>query len=98
RYVLAPVVAGRRDIALWFPDSTCTYQEDGSVVVEASITDLWYARNVLLRYREHCRVLEPPELIALMRETATSLDQIYAFAGADMFDTTACDNLDGDAE
>jgi len=77
RYELRPAIARRRDIALWFADSTCTYNEDGSAVVEACITDLWYARSVLLRYREHCRVLAPPELVALMRESIERMAALY---------------------
>lgn len=77
RYELTPAVAGRRDIALWFPGSTCAYTDDGGAVVEACITDLWYARNVLLRYREHCRVLEPPELVAMLRESARGIARLY---------------------
>jgi predicted DNA-binding transcriptional regulator YafY len=81
RYELAPAVAGRRDIALWFPNSTCSYDDDdGGAVVEACITDLWYARNVLLRYREHCRVLEPPELVDMMCEAITRMAEIYQLA------------------
>jgi predicted DNA-binding transcriptional regulator YafY len=78
RYELTPAVAGRRDITLWFSDSTCSYGADGGAVVEACITDLWYARNVLLRYREHCRVIEPPELVELMREAVTRMHEVYA--------------------
>ncbi len=53
------------------------YDDEGGAVVEACITDLWYARNVLLRYREHCRVLEPPELVELMREAVSRMAEIY---------------------
>lgn len=77
RYELAPVVAGRRDMALWFDASTCTYAEDGSAMIEACITDLWYAQTVLLRYREHCRVLEPPELVAMMRASVERMATLY---------------------
>jgi predicted DNA-binding transcriptional regulator YafY len=78
RYLLAAAVAGRRDITLWFEGSTCSYTGDGGAVVEACTTDLWHARDVLLRYREHCRVIEPPELIDLMRESAVRLAEIYS--------------------
>jgi predicted DNA-binding transcriptional regulator YafY len=77
RYELAPVVARRRDMALWFEDSSCTYADDGRAVVEACITDLWYAQTVLLRYREHCRVLHPPELVAMMRASAERMARLY---------------------
>jgi predicted DNA-binding transcriptional regulator YafY len=82
RYELAPAVARRRDITLWFPESTCSYDDAGGAVVEACITDLWYARNVLLRYREHCRVLEPPELIKMIRESAEHIRELYDESGS----------------
>ena len=46
-------------------------------MVEACITGLWYAREVLLRYREHCRVIEPPELIAMIRESLARMAGLY---------------------
>lgn len=76
-YTLTPDVARRQDVTLWFDGSTCTYGDDGSAVVEACITDLWYARNVLLRYREHCRVLEPPELVEMLRASIERMAQVY---------------------
>lgn len=78
RYELTPAVARRRDIALWFAGSSCTYTDAGGAIVEACITDLWYAREVLLRYREHCRVIEPPELIAMIRESLGRMAALYA--------------------
>jgi predicted DNA-binding transcriptional regulator YafY len=78
RYELTPAVASRRDITLWFEGSSCNYTEDGAAIVEASITDLWHARTILLRYREHCRVVEPLELVAMMRESVTNMFAVYA--------------------
>jgi predicted DNA-binding transcriptional regulator YafY len=50
---------------------------DGSAIIRAQTSDLWQARQILLRYREHCRVLEPPELIALMRESIERMAELY---------------------
>jgi len=80
RYRLSAHVAGQEDIRLWFPDSRVESCEDGSVVVSARITDLWQARQILLGYREHCRVLEPPELIDLMLESIARLAELYSDA------------------
>ncbi|MDZ4719997.1 MAG: WYL domain-containing protein [Roseiflexaceae bacterium] len=77
RYWLSSRVAARRDIALWFPNSHPEFLDDGSALVQAQISDLWQARQVLLRYREHCRVIEPPELIAMMQESIEQMRQIY---------------------
>ena len=78
RYWVGPQAARRQDLLLWFDGSTCSYADDGSALVEACISDLWQARQVLLRYREHCRVLEPPELVDMMRESIAALAAVYA--------------------
>jgi predicted DNA-binding transcriptional regulator YafY len=77
RYRLGPPVARQRDIALWFPRSEVSFLEDGSAEVTAETTDLWQARQILLRYREHCLVLEPPELVAMIRESVTAMARRY---------------------
>ena len=33
------------------------------------------------RYREHCRVLEPPELVAMMRASVERLAELYRTSG-----------------
>ncbi len=77
RYRLSPAVATQRDIALWFPGSQVAFAADGSAEITAQITDLWQARQVLLRYRDQCRVLEPAALITMMRESVLGMLQIY---------------------
>jgi predicted DNA-binding transcriptional regulator YafY len=78
RYRLDPQVARQRDIALWFPDSRVEFLLDGAAFVTAMTSDLWQARQILLRYREHCRVLEPPELVAMLRESIERMARVYA--------------------
>lgn len=77
RYRLGPQVARQRDIALWFPRSEVSFLEDGSAEVWAETADLWQARQVLLRYREHCLVLEPPELVDMLRESIERMAERY---------------------
>ncbi|MFP4439415.1 MAG: helix-turn-helix transcriptional regulator [Chloroflexaceae bacterium] len=77
RYELAPAVARRHDVALHFAGSHVTYRDDGSALVTAIIDDPWHARLTLLRYGANCRVLAPPEVMTLMRETARDLAAIY---------------------
>ncbi len=77
RYWLSPRIAARRDIALWFPGSQVAFSDDGSAMVTAEIHDLWQARQIMLRYREHCQVLEPPELISMMRESIERMVDVY---------------------
>jgi predicted DNA-binding transcriptional regulator YafY len=77
RYTLVPQVARRRDLATYFPDTRIVYQADGSAEVTASVTNLWQARQLLLRYGDACTVHEPPELVALFRRTAQGLSAIY---------------------
>jgi|YNPBryunderm2012_1023409.scaffolds.fasta_scaffold02241_10 predicted DNA-binding transcriptional regulator YafY len=78
RYRLGPAVARQKDVALWFPGSSVRFLPDGAADVEAETGDLWQARQILLRYREHCSVLEPPELVSMMRETITAMAGRYA--------------------
>jgi predicted DNA-binding transcriptional regulator YafY len=77
RYRLLPAVARRRDVAAYFPNTQITYHDDGSATVTATVTNLWQTRQILLRYGAGCEVLEPPELVALFRETAEGLIAIY---------------------
>jgi predicted DNA-binding transcriptional regulator YafY len=77
RYRLAPVVARRRDVAAYFPQTQIDYHDDGSATVTATVTNLWQTRQILLRYGDACEVLEPAELIALFRKTAAGLMRLY---------------------
>jgi proteasome accessory factor C len=79
-YVLAPAVARNRDVAHWFPNTVIVYRDDGSALVTAQATNLWQARQILMRYIEHCQVLEPPELVELMRQTIAGLAALYGLA------------------
>lgn len=76
-YELAPVIARHRHVAHWFPQTEITYRDDGAALVTATVHSLWQARQILLRYLENVRVLEPPELLALMRETTRKLSALY---------------------
>lgn len=78
RYTLVPQVARRRDVAAYFPNTQITYHDDGSAEVTASVTNLWQARQILLRYGNACLVHEPVELVALFRKTARGLAELYA--------------------
>lgn len=81
RYQLLPVVARRRDVASYFPNTQITYHEDGSATVNGTVTNLWQARQVLLRYGSTCIVLDPPELVDMFRTTAYDLAQLYGVTG-----------------
>jgi predicted DNA-binding transcriptional regulator YafY len=77
RYTLVPQVAHQRDLAAYFPNTEIAYHADGSAEVTAAVTNLWQARQLLLRYGDACVVHEPPELVALFRKTARGLSAIY---------------------
>lgn len=74
RYQLSALVARDR-VSKHFPDQDVEYHEDGSATVTARITDLFDTAQILFRYREHCLVLDPPELVEQMR---TSIAKMYA--------------------
>ncbi len=77
RYTLGPPVARQRDLALWFPAGEVHFLPDGSAEVHGECSDLWQARQILLRYREHCVVHEPPELVAMIRESVARMAEVY---------------------
>lgn len=77
RYTLAPSIARRRDVAIYFPETQIAYHPDGSATVTATVTNLWQTRQILLRYGDGCTVLEPPELVELFVQTARGLYAIY---------------------
>ncbi|HEU5012634.1 MAG TPA: WYL domain-containing protein [Roseiflexaceae bacterium] len=81
RYRLLPVVARRRDVAAYFPNTIIDYQPDGGAFVTATITNLWQARQILLRYGTACEVVEPAELVELFRATARGLAALYERGG-----------------
>lgn len=76
-YKLMPDVARRRDVATYFPESKIIYHDDGSATVTATVTNLWQTRQILLRYGTGCKVMEPPELVELFRETAYGMAEMY---------------------
>jgi predicted DNA-binding transcriptional regulator YafY len=76
-YHLVPAVARRRDLAAHFPETRITYHDDGSATIQAVTTNLWQARQTLLRYGTACAVTEPPELVELFKATARGLAAIY---------------------
>lgn len=76
RYWLNTQVARQQDIALWFPESSVDFSANGALVT-AYVSDLWQARQLLLRYREHCHVIEPTELISMIRESLTKMQHVY---------------------
>lgn len=81
RYTLVPQVARRRDVAAYFPNTVITYLDDGSAEVTATVTNLWQARQILLRYGDACLVHEPPELVGLFRKTSEGLGRLYPAEG-----------------
>ncbi len=78
RYWLNPAVARRRDVAPHFPNTVIDYHEDGSATVTATTTNLWQARQTLLRYGSGCIVLEPAELVELFRTSIREMAASYA--------------------
>ncbi|HEY3232536.1 MAG TPA: WYL domain-containing protein [Roseiflexaceae bacterium] len=80
RFRLLPVVARRRDVAAYFPNTQLAYHDDGSATITATVTNLWQTRQILLRYGDACVVLEPSELVELFRKTARELAPLYGGA------------------
>jgi proteasome accessory factor C len=77
QYELNEEIARNGRVAHWFSDTVIEYRDNGTALVTATIHNLWQARQILLRYMENCRVLQPPELVAMMAETAQKLGVLY---------------------
>lgn len=80
RYWLHPDVVQSGNETAFFPNTRIEYGDDGSAVVTATVSNLAIARDVLLRYGNRCRVIEPPELIDLIRETVDAMAALYGSA------------------
>lgn len=76
RYRLGAEIA-RNSVSEHFEGQRVERHEDGSATVTAQITDLFKALRILISYREHCVVLDPPELVEQMRSSVTKLHEIY---------------------
>jgi predicted DNA-binding transcriptional regulator YafY len=76
RYRLSAEIA-RFGASIRFRNQREEKQPDGSTVVTGEASNLFEAMRKLLRYGSHCRVLEPPELVELMRTEATKLAALY---------------------
>lgn len=82
-YHLAPRVARTgvsrpRDIVV----DAIEPQADGGAIVRGTTESIFWAIQSLMHYRENCRVLGGPELLAAMRETVKMMAKMYA-AGED---------------
>jgi predicted DNA-binding transcriptional regulator YafY len=80
RYHLTPIIA-RNGVSQHFPGQQVEAHTDGSATVTAEITDLFEARQLVLKYGENCVVESPPELIEQMRVIATHFAQTYLTPG-----------------
>jgi len=76
RYELSPRIA-RGDVSQHFEEMVVARREDGWAEVTATITDPFAAAKRLLHYGQHCRVLEPPEVVRLMREEVRGMMELY---------------------
>ncbi|HEX3641373.1 MAG TPA: WYL domain-containing protein [Ktedonobacteraceae bacterium] len=79
-YHLTPILA-RNGVSQHFADQQVEPHPDGSVTVTAEITDLFEARQLVLKYGENCVVESPPELVEQMRVVAAHFAQAYLTLG-----------------
>ena len=50
---------------------------DQGAIVEGYAKSVWWARRLLLGYGEQVKVLEPEELMLMMRETVRAMSRLY---------------------
>ena len=60
---------------------TVSEEPDGSVVVTFSAPEMYWAASTALAYGPITKVLEPPELQALLSEWATAISDLYKEKG-----------------
>ena len=81
-YELSPIVA-RNGVTRHF--ANMEVREDaganGWTVVTAEAKSAWRAAKKLMHYGENCRVLEPPEMVALVRKWVGEMARMYGVAG-----------------
>jgi predicted DNA-binding transcriptional regulator YafY len=80
RYHLTPILA-RNGVSQHFPGQQVESHPDGSATVTSGITDLFEARQLVLKYGENCVVESPPELVEQMRVIAAHFAQTYLTPG-----------------
>jgi predicted DNA-binding transcriptional regulator YafY len=74
RFAPAAALVARDDRAFW---DTVEEQPDGSVVVALDVPSLEWATQQVLYYGPQVTVLEPPELLAAVRERAEAIVALY---------------------
>ncbi len=80
RYNLTPNIA-RNGVSQHFPSQQVEAHPDGAATVTAEITDLFEARQLMLKYGENCVVESPPELVKQMCVIAAHFAQTYPTPG-----------------
>jgi predicted DNA-binding transcriptional regulator YafY len=78
QYWLSPVIV-RQGVSQHFDGQIIETHSDGSATVTAHIpkTELFNARQQMLKYGNNCRVLSPPELVSQIREVISELYKYY---------------------
>lgn len=76
RYKLSPAVA-RFGATRRFENHAETRLDDDWVEVTADAHDLFWASKTLLKYGENCIVLEPPELVTLLKKVVREMAKNY---------------------
>lgn len=79
-YHLTPTLA-RNGVSQHFPGQQVESHPDGSATITAEVTDLFEARQLVLKYGENCVVESPPELVEQMRVIAAHFAQTYLTPG-----------------
>ncbi len=82
RYWVSPMLARHASLSLRLREQRVQILEnDQGAIVEGYALSTWWARRLLLGYGEQVRALEPPELVAMMRDTAQAMNELYGDEG-----------------
>lgn len=77
RYCLARRIA-QGGVTEWLEQQQVEMQEDGSAIVSGRARSLFWARQLLLKYGENARALDPPRLVEMMRAAVEGMRAVYA--------------------
>jgi hypothetical protein len=78
RYWVSPMLARHGSLSARLREQQVTILDnDQGAIVEGYAKSVWWARRLLLGYGEQVKVLEPEELMLMMRETVEAMSRLY---------------------
>jgi hypothetical protein len=78
QYWVSPMLARHGSLSTRLREQQVTLMDnDQGAIVEGYARSVWWARRLLLGYGEQVKALDPEKLVEMMRETTTSMNELY---------------------